>query len=74
MSEDRHHPIERAAELSVLRAVGFATLAILLVSLGLAPWPPVALYAAAGSTLMMAGVLELKARHAPYRPYRRTEA
>lgn len=74
MRGDGGDPIERAAELSVQRGVGFATLAILCAALGLAAWPPVALYVAAGSALLMAAVLELKARRAPLRPYRRTEA
>lgn len=65
--------IERAANLSVARAIGFATLAILCGCAGLAAYPSAALRLAAGSTLLMAAILELKARQAPQRPYRRTE-
>lgn len=65
--------IERAANLSVLRAIGFATLAIICGCAGLAAYPLTALYLAAGSTLLMAAILELKARQAPLRPYKRTE-
>lgn len=65
--------IERAANLSVLRAIGFATLAIICGCAGLAAYPLAALRLAAGSTLLMAAILELKARQAPLRPYKRTE-
>jgi len=58
----------------VLRGVGFGTLAILCACLGLAGYPVVALRVGAGSTLLMAAILELKARLAPHRPYKRTEA
>lgn len=74
MEPDRADPIERAAELSILRGVGFATLAIGCACLGLAAYPELALAVAAGSSLLMAAVLELKARLAPTRPYKRTEA
>lgn len=74
METDRHDPIERAAELSVLRGVGFATFAICCACLGFAAYPLVALSVGAGAALLMAGVLELKARLAPRRPYKRTEA
>lgn len=65
--------IERAANLSVLRAIGFATLAIICGCAGLAAYPLAALRLAAGSTLLMAAILELKAQQAPLRPYKRTE-
>lgn len=74
MGGDRHDPIERAAELSVLRGVGFGSFAIGCACLGLAAYPGLALAVAAGSSLLMAAILELKARLAPTRPYKRTEA
>ena len=74
MGGDRHDPIERAAEVSVLRGVGFGTFAIGCACLGLAAYPLVALSVGAGSALLMAAILELKARLAPKRPYQRTEA
>lgn len=58
----------------MLRGVGFGTLAICCTCLGLAAYPLAALYTAAGAALVMAGVLELKARLAASRPYRHTEA
>lgn len=74
MPGDPFDPIERATELSVLRGVGFATLAILCTCLGLAAYPLAALYCAASGSLLMAAVLALKALLAPRRPYTRTEA
>ncbi len=74
MPGDPFDPIERATELSVLRGVGFATLAILCTCLGLAAYPLAALYCAAAGSLLMAGVLALKAHRAPHHPYTRTEA
>ncbi|MCS6878521.1 MAG: hypothetical protein N2038_13860 [Geminicoccaceae bacterium] len=74
MERDGSDPIERAAEISVLRGVGFGSLAIGCACLGLAPYPVVALYLAAASALLMAAILALKGRLAPRRPYTRTEA
>jgi hypothetical protein len=65
--------IERAAEQSVARGVGFGALAIALVVAGLAGYPPLALRSGAGLALLMWAVLKLKALRAPGRPYKRTE-
>jgi hypothetical protein len=65
--------IERAAELSVARGVGFGALAIALVVAGLAGYPPLALRSGAALTLLMWAILKLKALWAPRRPYKRTE-
>lgn len=65
--------IERAAEQSVARGVGFGGLAIALVVAGLAGYPALALKSGAGLCLLMWAVLRLKALWAPYRPYKRTE-
>ena len=67
-------PLERAAEISVGRAVGFAALAITVTMAGLAFDPPLAFATGALLALLLAAVLELKARLAPNFPYRRTEA
>jgi hypothetical protein len=66
--------IERAAEHSVARGVGFGALAIALTVAGLAGYPPLALKFGAGLCLLMWAVLRLKALRAPQRPYKRTEA
>jgi hypothetical protein len=65
--------IERAAELSVARGVGFGALAIALVVAGLAGYPPLALRSGAALALLMWAILKLKALWAPRRPYKRTE-
>lgn len=65
--------IEQAAELSVGRAVGFAALAIATAMLGLAFEPALSFRVGAAGALLTAVVLELKARLAPHRCYRRTE-
>lgn len=67
-------PLERAAEISVGRAVGFAALAIVVTMAGLAYDPPLAFATGALMALALAGALEVKARMAPVFPYRRTEA
>lgn len=65
--------VERAAELSVGRAVGFAALAIGTAMLGFAFEPALSFLVGSAGALLTAVVLELKARLAPHRPYRRTE-
>ena len=65
--------IERAAEQSVARGVGFGALAIALVVAGLAGYPPLALRSGAALALLMWAILKLKALWAPRRPYKRTE-
>jgi hypothetical protein len=65
--------IEAAAEISVGRAVGFGTLAIATVVLGLIFDPVLALKAGGAMTLLMATVLQLKAQSARSQPYRSTE-
>jgi hypothetical protein len=71
--EECVHDIERAAELSVGRAVGFAALAIGTAMLGFAFEPALSFLIGSAGALLTAVVLELKARLAPHRPYRRTE-
>lgn len=65
--------VERAAELSVARGVGFGALAIALVVAGLAGYPQLALRTGAGLALLMWAILRLKALRARRRPYKRTE-
>lgn len=65
--------LERAAEESVARGVGFGALAIFLVVAGLSGYPQMALRAGAALTLLMWAILRLKAIWAPTRPYKRTE-
>ena len=65
--------VERAAEQSVARGVGFGALAIALVVAGLAGYPQLALRSGAVLALLMWAILRLKALRAPRRPYKRTE-
>ena len=65
--------VERAAEQSVARGVGFGALAIALVVAGLAGYPQLALRSGAALALLMWAILRLKALRAPRRPYKRTE-
>ena len=65
--------IDDLAEQSVLRGVGFGTLAILTAASGLVGYPVMAVEVAAVSFLLMAAILALQARAAPTRPYKRTE-
>jgi hypothetical protein len=65
--------IRRIAFETVLRACGFASLAIFCFMVGLSFAPRVAFQSGGVLTLVMTGVLVLKARTAPYKPYRRTE-
>jgi len=65
--------IQVAAELSIGRAVGFGTLAIGTVVLGLIFDPVLALKAGGALTLLMAAIIQLKAERARSQPYRSTE-
>jgi len=65
--------LERAAEHSVARGVGFGALATALVVAGLAGYPQLALKSGAALALLIWAVLRLKALRAPRRPYKRTE-
>ena len=65
--------VERAAERSVARGVGFGALAVALVVAGLADYPQLALRSGAALALIMWAVLRLKALRARRHPYRRTE-
>ena len=65
--------LEQAAVQSVARGVGFGTLAISLVVVGLAGYPTLALKSGAALTLLMWAILRLMALRAPRRPYKRTE-
>jgi hypothetical protein len=65
--------VERAAELSVARGVGFGALALALVVAGLAGYPQLALRSGAVLALLMWAILRLKALHATRHPYKRTE-
>ncbi len=74
MARDTHDPIERAAELSVLRGVGFGTVAILCACLGLAGYPVVSLRLGAAATPPDGGDPRAQGTPRPQRPYKRTEA
>jgi hypothetical protein len=65
--------IERAADHSVGRGVGFAALAVAVTMVGLIPYPALALQTGATLATLIWAVLRLKALRAPGRPYRRTE-
>lgn len=65
--------MRRIAFETVLRACGFASLAIFCVMIGLSFEPRVAFQAGGTLTLMMTGVLAYKAQEALTKPYRRTE-
>jgi hypothetical protein len=65
--------VERAAEQSVARGVGFSALAVALVVAGLAGYPQLALRSGAALTLLLWAVLRLKALRARRHPYKRTE-
>ena len=56
-----------------MRACGFAALAIFCVMVGLSFEPRVAFQAGGFLTMIMVGVLYIKAREARTKPYRRTE-
>jgi hypothetical protein len=65
--------MRRIAFETVLRACGFASLAIFCVMIGLSFEPRVAFQAGGTLTLVMAGVLIYKAQEALTKSYRRTE-
>jgi hypothetical protein len=65
--------IDRAAEISIGRGVGFAALAIGMVMAALSFAPTLALDAGAFLTLLLWAALEVKARRARRTPYKRTE-
>jgi hypothetical protein len=65
--------IERAAYVSVGRACGFASLAIVCFMLGLSYQPHLSARIGAVMTLIMTGVLVFRAGTALARPYKRTE-
>lgn len=65
--------IENAAFISVGRACGFASLAILTVMLGLSFDPPLAMRIGGVLGMIVVGALMVYGWRAPLRPYRRTE-
>ena len=65
--------IQAAAEISIGRAVGFGTLAIATVVLGLIFDPVLALKSGGALTLLMAAIILIKAERARSQPYRSTE-
>ncbi len=65
--------IERLAELSILRALGFVALAIATVMVGLSYQPALCFQSGAILALMTAAVLVFKAWEAPQRDVKRTE-
>jgi len=65
--------MRRIAYETCLRACGFASLAIFCFMVGLSFAPRVAFQAGGSLTLLMTGVLLLKALEARWKPYRRTE-
>lgn len=66
--------IEKLVELSVLRVLGFVTLGIGTLMLGLSYDLPFALETGAVLTLLVAGILFLFSCAAPYRDVKRTDA
>lgn len=65
--------LERAAEQSVARGVGFAALAIALTVVGLSGFPIIALRTGAALILLLWAILRIKAARAPQSAYRKTE-
>jgi hypothetical protein len=65
--------IRRLAQVSVGRACAFASLAILLLMVGLSGYPLIALKTGAVCLMATAGVLIFKAERSPRRPYKATE-
>lgn len=65
--------IERCAQLSIHRALGFAALAISTVMLGLSFEPGLSFRAGAVLTLLVSTILAFKGLAAPYRNVRKTE-
>ncbi len=65
--------MRRIAYETVLRACGFGSLAIFCIMVGLSFSPLVAFQTGGVLTMLMTGILVLKALEAPTKPYRRTE-
>jgi hypothetical protein len=65
--------MRRVAYATVLRACGFASLAIFCFMVGLSFVPRLAFQVGGMLTLLMTGILFLKAIEARWKPYRRTE-
>jgi hypothetical protein len=65
--------MRRVAQATVLRACGFAALAIFCFMVGLSFAPRIAFQTGGGLTLLMTGILFIKALEARWKPYRRTE-
>lgn len=65
--------MRRIAYATVLRACGFGSLAIFCFMVGLSFAPRIALQTGGVLTLLMTGILLLKALEARWKPYRRTE-
>jgi hypothetical protein len=65
--------MRRVAYATVLRACGFASLAIFCFMVGLSFVPRLAFQIGGMLTLLMTGILFLKALEARWKPYRRTE-
>jgi hypothetical protein len=65
--------LRRIAYEIVLRACGFGSLAIFCFMVGLSFEPRLAFQSGGVLTMLMTGVLFLKALEAPHKPYRRTE-
>jgi hypothetical protein len=66
-------PMRRVAYATVLRACGFGSLAIFCFMVGLSFAPRLAFQTGGTLTLLMTGILALKAIEARWKPYRRTE-
>jgi hypothetical protein len=66
-------PMRRIAYETVLRACGFASLAIFCFMVGMSFEPRIAFQSGGVLTMLMTGVLLLKALEARTKPYRRTE-
>ena len=65
--------MRRVAYATVLRACGFGSLAIFCLMVGLSFEPRIAFQSGGVLTMIMTGILFLKAREARTKPYRRTE-
>lgn len=65
--------MRRVAYATVMRACGFGSLAIFCFMVGLSYWPRLAFQMGGTFTLLMTGILFIKAIEARWKPYRRTE-
>jgi hypothetical protein len=65
--------MRRVAYATVLRACGFGSLAIFCFMVGLSFEPRIAFQSGGALTMIMTGILLLKAQEARTKPYRRTE-